>query len=198
MPDHTEAILDVFRQAGALLEGHFLLSSGLHSPRYLQCALVLEDPARAQRLCSQLARAFEGDGVRTVIGPAIGGIVVAYELARALKARGIWYERQDGRMTLRRGFAIQPGERVLLVEDVVTTGGSLREVQQQVAAAGAHIVAVAALVDRTSGRDPGFGMPLASLVKVDAPTYSPEDCPLCRDGLPLVKPGSRSAAGKQG
>lgn len=189
-------ILAVFRDAGALLEGHFLLSSGMHSPRYLQCALVLQDPGRAARLCGQLARAFTADGIETVIGPAIGGIVVAYELARALGAKGLFAERQDGRMTLRRGFAVRRGERVLLAEDVVTTGGSLREVQEMIAAAGAEVVAVTALVDRTSGRDPGFGMPLTSLVKIEVPAYTPEDCPLCREGLPLVKPGSRAAPGK--
>ena len=190
---HDEPILEVFRQAGALLEGHFLLSSGLHSPKYLQCALVLEDPARAERLCRQLARAFDDDRVECVIGPALGGIIVAYELARALGARSLFTERQDGKMTLRRGFAVQPGERVLLAEDVVTTGGSLREVQDLVTAAGAKVVAVAALVDRTSGRDPGFGVPLASLLKMDVPTYAPESCPLCEAGQPVIKPGSRTA-----
>jgi len=190
---HDEPILKIFREAGALLEGHFLLSSGLHSPKYLQCALVLEDPARAERLCRQLARAFSDDRIECVIGPALGGIIVAYELARALGARSLFTERQDGKMTLRRGFAVRPGERVLLAEDVVTTGGSLREVQDLVLAAGAKVVAVAALVDRTSGRDPGFGVPLVSLVKVDVPTYPPESCPLCEAGLPVVKPGSRTA-----
>jgi orotate phosphoribosyltransferase len=190
---HDEPILEVFRQAGALLEGHFLLSSGLHSPKYLQCALVLEDPARAERLCRQLARAFTDDRIECVVGPALGGILVAYELARALGARSLFTERQDGKMTLRRGFALRPGERVLLAEDVVTTGGSLREVQDLVLAAGAKVVAVAALVDRTSGRDPGFGVPLVSLVKVDVPTYPPESCPLCEAGQPVVKPGSRTA-----
>ena len=175
---HDEPILEVFREAGALLEGHFLLSSGLHSPKYLQCALVLEDPARAERLCRQLARAFTDDRIECVIGPALGGIIVAYELARALGVRSLFTERQDGKMTLRRGFAVRPGERMLLAEDVVTTGGSLREVQDLVTAAGAKVVAVAALVDRTSGRDPEFGVPLASLVKVDVPTYPPESCPL--------------------
>ncbi|MBE3069815.1 MAG: orotate phosphoribosyltransferase, partial [Planctomycetes bacterium] len=119
-----------------------------------------------------------------------------YELARALGAKALFAERQDGRMTLRRGFALRRGERVLLAEDVVTTGGSLREVQEMAAAAGAEIVAVTALVDRTSGCDAGFGMPLTSLVKIDVPAYTPEDCPLCRDGLPLVKPGSRATPGK--
>ncbi len=190
-----DAILEVFREAGALLEGHFLLSSGMHSPTYLQCALVLQDPGRAGRLCSELARRFTQSDVRTVIGPAIGGIVVAHEVARALGVKALFAERQDGRMTLRRGFAVEAGERVLLAEDVVTTGGSLREVQQMVTAAGADVVGVASLVDRTSGRDPGFGMPLVSLVAIDVPAYSADDCPLCREGLPLVKPGSRATPG---
>jgi len=198
MPDPREAILEVFREAGALLEGHFLLSSGLHSPKYLQCALVLQDPARAERLCSRLARAFADDRVETVVGPAMGGILVAYELARALGARAIFAEREEGRMRLRRGFRIETGQRVLLAEDVVTTGGSLREVLALVREAGAEVVGVAALVDRTSGRDPGFGMPLTALVQLDVPTHVPEECPLCREGVPVVKPGSRTAAGRKG
>jgi orotate phosphoribosyltransferase len=198
MPDPREAILEVFREAGALLEGHFLLSSGLHSPQYLQCALVLQDPARAERLCSRLARAFADGRVETVVGPAMGGILVAYELARALGATAIFAEREKGRMRLRRGFRIQPGQRVLLAEDVVTTGGSLREVLALVREAGAEVVGVAALVDRTSGRDPGFGMPLTALVQLDVPTHVPEECPLCREGVPVVKPGSRTAAGRKG
>jgi orotate phosphoribosyltransferase len=172
-----------------LLEGHFLLTSGLHSPKYLQCALVMEDPARGERLCRLLARAFAGDRIQCVVGPAIGGIVVAYELARAMGVRSVFAERVDGTMTFRRGFAIRPGERVLLVEDVVTTGGSMREVQELIKTCGGEVVAVASLVDRTSGRDAGFGMPLTSLVKVDVPTYSPEVCPMCTAGLPLVSPG---------
>jgi len=198
MPDPREAILEVFREAGALLEGHFLLSSGLHSPKYLQCALVLQDPARAERLCSRLARAFADDRVETVVGPAMGGILVAYELARALGARAIFAEREEERMRLRRGFRIEPGQRVLLAEDVVTTGGSLREVLALVREAGAEVVGVAALVDRTSGRDPGFEMPLTALVQLDVPTHVPEECPLCREGVPVVKPGSRTAAGRKG
>ncbi|KPK49971.1 MAG: hypothetical protein AMK72_03285 [Planctomycetes bacterium SM23_25] len=192
---HPHAILETFRKAGALLEGHFLLSSGMHSPTYLQCALVLQDPGRAERLCGELARKFARADVQTVVGPAVGGIVVAHEVARALGAKALFAEREDGRMTLRRGFAVEAGERVLLAEDVVTTGGSLREVQEMVAAAGADVVGVASLVDRTSGRDPGFGMPLVSLVAIDVPAYEAGDCPLCRDGLPLVKPGSRARPG---
>ena len=198
MPDPREAILEVFREAGALLEGHFLLSSGLHSPKYLQCALVLQDPARAERLCSRLARAFADERVETVVGPAMGGILVAYELARALGATAIFAEREKGRMRLRRGFRIEPGRRILLAEDVVTTGGSLREVLALVREAGAEVVGVAALVDRTSGRDPGFGMPLTALVQLDVPTHVPEECPLCREGVPVVKPGSRTEAGRKG
>ena len=191
MAEHHDAILDRFREAGALLEGHFRLTSGRHSPAYLQCALVLQHPDLAEDLCSRLARAFADDGVTTVLAPAIGGIIVAHEVARALGARAVFAEREDGRMTLRRGFALGRGERVLCVEDVVTTGGSLREVQQLAADAGADVVAVAALVDRTAGRDLGFGMPLTALVEIEVPTYVPEDCPQCREGLPIVKPGSR-------
>jgi len=192
MATDRDAILDVFRRAGALLEGHFLLSSGRHSPVYLQCALVLQDPRTAEDLCTRLARTFANAQIDTVLAPAIGGIVVAHEVARALGCRALFAERQDDRMTLRRGFALRPGERVLLVEDVVTTGGSLREIQDLAGRAEAEVVAVAALVDRTCGQDPGFGMPLTALVTVDAPNYLPEDCPECRKGLPVVKPGSRN------
>ncbi|MBM4019576.1 MAG: orotate phosphoribosyltransferase [Planctomycetes bacterium] len=186
--DNT-SVLDDFRRAGALLEGHFLLTSGLHSPKYLQCAQVMQHPALAERLCRRLAQAVAGSAPECVVGPAVGGILVAYELARALGARAIYAERMDGRMTLRRGFAIRPGERVLLCEDVVTTGGSLVEVRDAVSAAGGRVAAVAALVDRTSGRDAGLGMPLTALLRVDVPTYRPDDCPLCREGRPLVSPG---------
>jgi orotate phosphoribosyltransferase len=186
---HEQPVLEVFREAGALLEGHFLLTSGLHSPKYLQCALVMQDPARAERLCRQLAGAFARDRVGCVVGPAMGGILVAHELARALKTRAIFAERQDGKMTLRRGFSIAGGERILLCEDVVTTGGSLREVIDLVRAAGGEVVAVAALVDRTSGRDAGLGLPLTALLTIDVPTYTPETCPLCAAGQAVAKPG---------
>jgi len=191
MSESGDAILKVFREAGALLEGHFLLTSGFHSPKYLQCALVLQDPARAERLCKQLAERFRSQGVTCVVGPAIGGIIVAHEVARALGTKCLFAERQDGAMTLRRGFTICPKDRVLLVEDVVTTGGSLREVADLIRAAGAEVVGVASLVDRTSGRDPQFGAPFEALVRVDVPTHAPSECPLCREGLPVVKPGSR-------
>jgi orotate phosphoribosyltransferase len=189
----TDKYLETFIEAQALLEGHFILTSGLHSPRYLQCAQVCQEPKLTARLCKALARQFKDFEIETVIGPALGGIVVAYEMARALGARGIFAERKEKTMELRRGFAIRPGERVLLVEDVVTTGGSSKEVREVVEAAGGVVVAVASLVDRTSGRDPEFGVPFFSLLKIDVPTYEPADCPLCREGLPLVKPGSRKA-----
>jgi len=192
MAEDNEAILDRFREAGALLDGHFLLSSGRHSPVYLQCALVLQHPDLAEDLCGRLARPFADERVETVLAPAVGGIVVAHEVARALGARALFAEREGGRMTLRRGFALRQGERVLLVEDVVTTGGSLREVQDLAGEAGTDVVAVAALVDRTGGADPGFGMLLTALARIEAPTYAAEECPQCRQGLPLVKPGSRT------
>ncbi|MCX5655876.1 MAG: orotate phosphoribosyltransferase [Planctomycetota bacterium] len=189
MANENPAVLKDFREAGALLEGHFLLTSGLHSPKYLQCAQVMQNPALAERLCAQLARALDANRIECVVGPAIGGILVAYELARALGVRTIYAERQDGKMTLRRGFAVRPGERILLCEDVVTTGGSLLEVRDLVTAAGGQVVAVASLVDRTSGRDAGLGLRLTSLLKIDVPAYPAEECPMCRAGQPLVSPG---------
>ncbi len=195
MSDGTqEQYLQAFTDAGALLDGHFLLSSGLHSPRYLQCALVLQDPPLAERLCRDLAEDLKDLEAETVVGPAIGGIVVAYELARALGVRGIFAERKDGSMQLRRGFTIRPGERILLAEDVVTTGGSLKEVIAAIKDSGGQIVGVASLVDRSGADDPGFGMPLVSLLKIDVPTYTPEACPLCEAGSPAEKPGSRRNA----
>ena len=187
-------ILERFTDAGALLEGHFLLSSGLHSARYLQCALVLQDPALAGQLCSQLAAKLGDLNADIVVGPALGGVIVAYELARALGLPGIFAERADGRMQLRRGFRIAEGRRVLLAEDVVTTGGSLKEVMAVVREEGGNVVGVASLVDRSGDRDPAFGVPFVSLLRIDVPTWSAEECPLCRDGAPLVKPGSRRRA----
>lgn len=197
MPTQTDpAILDEFRRAGGLLEGHFILSSGLHSPRYLQCAPVLSDPKRAERLGGALAAKLEGTEIDLVVGPALGAVIVAHEVARALGVRAIFTERKEGRMVLRRQFRIAPEERVLLVEDAMTTGGSLRdEVAPVVREAGGRIVAVAALVDRTA-HDPGFGVPVVSLLRLQVPTYEPgpETCPLCGQGIPAVKPGSSPKA----
>jgi len=184
----AEELLSLFRESGALLEGHFLLSSGLHSPTYFQCALLLQHPALAQRLCWELASRFEGLQVEVVLSPAIGGIIVGYELARALGARAIFAERVAGKMMLRRGFQLKKGERAVVVEDVVTTGGSLQEVAKLAQEAGGRVVGKGALVDRSRGKaDPG----LHSLISLEVISYPPTDCPLCRAGIPLVKPGSR-------
>ncbi len=185
-----EKALQIFRETGALLEGHFLLTSGLHSPTYFQCALVLQYPQYAEMFCSEIARHFADREIDTVIAPAIGGIVVSQEVARLLNVRGMWAEREAGVMSLRRGFRLHPGERVLVVEDVVTTGGSVREVVDLVRGRGAQVVGVAAIVDRSGGKA-RFDAEFFATFSMDVVTYEPEECPLCRRGLPLVKPGSR-------
>lgn len=185
-------ILDLFRQSGALLEGHFILTSGAHSPQYFQCAKVLQYPNYAQLLCGELARRFAGAKIHVVVAPAVGGIVVGHEVARSLNARCVFAEREGGKMSLRRGFEIRRDENVLVVEDVVTTGGSVKEVIDLVRAADANVIGVGYLVDRSGGRV-GFGFPQASLLKMDVVTHDAGSCPLCRDGkIPAVKPGSRS------
>ena len=186
---HTEAV-ERFRRTGALLEGHFVLTSGLHSTQYLQCALVLQYPAEAEAFGRAIAEQFRAGEVETVAAPAIGGIVIGWEVARALGVRSIWTEREEGRMTLRRGFTVRPGERVLVVEDVITTGGSTRETCDALRAAGALVVGAASIVDRSAGRA-DVGVPRFALVTLDVPAVSPADCPLCAAGVPAVKPGSR-------
>jgi len=186
------ALLQLFEGTGALLRGHFRLTSGLHSEVYLQCALVLQHPSYAGELGAQLAAAFRGAGAEAVVAPAIGGILVAHEVARALGVRGLFTEREDGRMRLRRGFSLRAGERVLVVEDVITTGGSTREVIRAVEEAGAKVVGVGALVDRSGGRAE-LSVPRTALLSLALPNYPPEACPLCQKGLPAVKPGSRPA-----
>jgi orotate phosphoribosyltransferase len=184
-------VLQIFKKEKAYLGGHFLLSSGLHSPNYMQCALVLQKPWVAQALCRALARRLKGFKIDAVIGPALGGVVVSYEMARVLKVRSLFAERVDGVLTLRRGFSLKKNEKVLVVEDVVTTGKSTRETMEVVTAAGAKPVAVAALVDR-SGVEMLFSEPFFSLIKINIQIYKPEQCPLCKEGkLPAVKPGSR-------
>src|ERR671913_134757 len=181
----TEAeVLTIFRQSGALLEGHFRLSSGLHSPGYLQCALVLQHPRHAESLGAALGALVRPLGAVTVLSPALGGIVIGQEVARALGIRAIFAERQDGALTLRRGFALDPGEKVLVVEDVVTTGGSTR-------AAGANVVGACAVVDRSGGKQ-GLDVPFHALLPMDVKTYQPDACPLCQQGVPVAKPGSRA------
>ncbi len=185
-----QELMKIFRDCGALLEGHFLLTSGLHSNRYIQCAKVLQYPELATNLGADLAGYFRDLQVNVVVGPALGGILVAQEVARSLKVRALFTEREQGAMTLRRGFAVEQGERALVVEDVVTTGGSTREVVNTLKGYGAEVVGVGALVDRHMGTL-DFNVPFHALLRLEIATYSPESCPLCREGLPLVKPGSR-------
>lgn len=183
-------VLDIYRQTGAILEGHFLLTSGLHSPTYLQCARVLQYPWHAEKLCAQVAEGFRDMNVELVAAPAVGGIIVAHEVARALNVPAIFVERQDGKLTLRRGFEVKPGTRVLVVEDVVTTGGSTRETIDVITALGGVVVAAASLINR-SGGTAEIGVPMKSLVTLTVNTYAPENCPLCQAGSAAVKPGSR-------
>jgi len=184
-------VLTIFRQSGALLEGHFRLSSGLHSPGYLQCALVLQHPRDAEILGAALADAVRSLGAVTVLSPAIGGIVIGQEVGRALGVRAIFAERQDGALTLRRGFTLEPGERVLIVEDVVTTGGSTRETMDVARAAGAVVVGACAIVDRSGGKQ-GLDVPFQALLPMDVKAYQESECPLCQQGIAVVKPGSRT------
>jgi orotate phosphoribosyltransferase len=187
----TENFLKVFEETAALLRGHFLLTSGLHSDTYFQCARVLQYPDIAAQLCSHIAANYGGRDIKTVIAPAIGGIVVSMEVARALGARSIFAERENGKMTLRRGFEIKPGEKVLVVEDVTTTGGSIEEVIDLVRAFGAVPVGAACLVDRSGGAI-DLGLDLFALVRLTVETFEPARCKLCVQNIPLVKPGSRS------
>jgi orotate phosphoribosyltransferase len=188
-----DELLDLYRRAGALLEGHFRLTSGLHSPGYLQCALVLQHPQHAEMLGRAIADRTRELRPTLVLSPALGGVVIGQEVARALGVRAIFAERQDGALTLRRGFMISENDRVLVVEDVVTTGGSTRETMQVARAAGGQVVGAASIVDRGT-RPVDLGVPYASLLAIDLPTYEPDRCPLCAQGLPVVKPGSRPVA----
>jgi orotate phosphoribosyltransferase len=187
----SETILDLFRRVGALLEGHFRLTSGLHSPGYLQCALVLQHPREAEMCGTAIAERVRRLGAEVVLSPALGGIVIGHEVARALGVRAIFAERQDGTLTLRRGFTLAPGEKVLVVEDVVTTGGSTRETIEVARAAGAQVVGAASIIDRSGGNQ-DLGVAYHALATVSLPTYEPESCPLCAAGSPVVKPGSRT------
>jgi len=189
-PDSGQHLLSILQQTGALLEGHFQLTSGLHSPRYLQCARVLQYPEHAEWAGRELGAHFAKDGVNAVVAPAIGGIIVAHEVARALGVRALFTERESGVMTLRRGFQIAPGEKILVVEDVVTTGGSTRETIEAVTRAGGAVVGAGSLVDR-SGGGVDVGAPRVALLTLDVPAYDPSDCPLCKQGTSAIKPGSR-------
>jgi len=189
-----EQIREVFYRSDAFLEGHFLLSSGLHSPYYLQCAKVLQYPEYAELLCKELARRIDELDVEYdfVIAPALGGIIVSYETARHLRTRGIFAERVDGKLTLRRGFEIKPGEKAIVVEDVVTTGKSTGETMEVVKQHGGEVVAVGSLVDRSGGKV-NFGVPFVTLWRLEVPVFEPDSCPICKEGkIPLIKPGSRN------
>jgi orotate phosphoribosyltransferase len=187
-----DAVLDLFRKSGALLEGHFRLSSGLHSDRYLQSALVLQYPEFAGALGAALADRTRHMQPTVVLSPALGGIVIGQEVGRALGVRSIFAERQDGSLVLRRGFTLDASDRVLVVEDVITTGGSTRETIAAAESFGALVTGAAAIIDR--GSDPArLNLPMQSLVRLEVPTYAPEACPLCASGIPVVKPGSRAS-----
>lgn len=191
-----EEILAEFRAANALLEGHFILSSGLRSPRYLQCARVLMDGARAERLARALADKLPAtirDSIDAVVSPAMGGIIIGHEMGRALRKPAMFVERPDGTFHLRRGFALQPGQRVLMVEDVVTTGLSSKEAIAAIEEAGGNVVAAASLVDR-SGNSVDLGVPFVPLIRIDVPTYAADDLPAELAAIPAIKPGSRAAA----
>jgi len=185
-----DEVLDIYQKTGALLTGHFLLSSGLHSERYLQSALVLQQPDIATRLCAALAAHFRNSTIEAVIAPALGGVFVSHETARALGVRALFAERVNGELTLRRGFTIKPGERILVVEDVITTGKSTRETIEVVKKAGGVAVAAASLVDRSGGKAE-LGVPYKALVTLEVPSFTAQECPLCRAGSTPVKPGSR-------
>lgn len=186
----SEEVLNIYKKTGALLTGHFLLSSGLHSEQYLQSALVLQQPDIATGLCAALAEPFKKSRIGFVIAPALGGVFVSHETARALGVRALFAERVNGELTLRRGFTVKPGERALVVEDVITTGKSTRETIEVVKKAGGTVVAAASLIDRSGGKA-DLGVPYTSLVTLAVPTYPAENCPLCKSGSTPVKPGSR-------
>ncbi|MFN0141717.1 MAG: orotate phosphoribosyltransferase [Pyrinomonadaceae bacterium] len=190
---NEELILNHFKECGALLEGHFILSSGLHSSQYLQCALALQDPAEAAKYGAAIAARFSDENISLVASPAIGGLVIGFTTAHALGVRFIWTERQNGDMTLRRGFSVGEGDRILVVEDVITTGGSTRECIAALEQQGAEVIAAASIIDRSNGAA-DVGVPRISLATLDVPTYSADVCPMCAAGIEAVKPGSRTSS----
>lgn len=192
---HTEEVVERFKHTGALLEGHFILTSGLHSTNYLQCALVLQHPAEAEAFGRAIANALKNQlgiaQIDTIASPAIGGIVIGHETARAFGARAIWTERAAGNMTLRRGFTVREDEKIVVVEDVMTTGGSTRETIDCLRAKGANVIAAASIIDRSNG-NADVGVPRIALATLDVPTFDPKNCPNCARGEKAVKPGSRT------
>jgi len=190
---NANEVIETFKTSGALLEGHFILSSGLHSPVYLQCALALQSTAVAEEFGAAIAEQFRSQKIETVASPAIGGIVIGYEVARQLGVRFIWTEREQGRMTLRRGFSVGKGERVLVVEDVITTGGSTRETIEALGDAGAEIIAAATIIDRSGGKA-DVGVPRVSLATLEVAAVDSSICELCKQGEPATKPGSKKTS----
>lgn len=182
---------EILEKTGVLQTGHFLLTSGKHSNKYMQCAKIFQHPDISAEISKALAEKYDGYDIDIVIGPAIGGIILAYEVARQLEVRALFAERENGVMTLRRGFEIKPGSRVLVVEDVITTGGSVKEVIELVRAVGGEVVGVASVVDRSGGKAI-FDVPFKSAIRIDIETFDPEECPLCKAGSEAIKPGSRN------
>ncbi len=185
-------IMNILEETEALKEGHFKLTSGMHSAQYVQCAMLLRFPDKAEIIAKALAEKFKDEKIDLVVGPAIGGIIIAYEVARALDVPSIFAERDQGEMTLKRGFSIKPGERILVIEDVITTGGSTQEVADLVSKLGGDVVAAGSIVDRSSEKNLKISVPFKSLIKLEIPVYKEEDCPLCREGSKPYKPGSRN------
>lgn len=192
---NDERIFDILRETGVMQEGHFLLTSGRHSDRYMQCARLFEYPKYSEELSAELARKFADRRIELVVGPALGGVILAYEVARQLGVRNIFAEREDGVMTFRRGFTVPKGVRTLVVEDVVTTGGSVKEVLALLEEAGADIVGVGSIVDRSAGKV-SFGVDFKAVVSMEVTSWEADDCPLCKKGVPFIKPGSRKKPGK--
>ena len=191
-----EQVLEILKDAGVLLEGHFLLTSGKHSDKYLQCAKIFRQPKYSQQLCGVLAKEFDNEKIDVVIGPAMGAVQMAYEVSRQIGCENFFAERVDGKMELRRGFILEKGMRVLLVEDVVTTGGSIKEVLELVRQFDVEIVGIASIVDRTGGAI-DFGVPFKSVIATKVESFDAEECPICKENkIALVKPGSRKIPGK--
>ena len=191
-----ERILEILKEAGVLLEGHFLLTSGRHSNKYLQCARIFRHAKYSEELCAALAEQYKNENIDVVIGPALGAIQMAYEVSRQIGCENFFAEREDGKMVLRRGFSINPGQRILVVEDVVTTGGSVREVVEIVQEMGGIVVGIGSVVDRTGGKI-DFGVPFKAVISMDVQSWQADECPICKQGIiTLVKPGSRKLATK--
>ena len=189
-----QEVKELLIETGAIMDGHFLLTSGLHSPHYVEKFNVLQQPKYTEKLCQAMAEKFKDANIETVVGPVTGGILLAHETGKALGTRAIFTERVDGKMTFRRGFSLHEGERCLIVEDIVTTGGSIKEVIEVVKAHGGIPVAVSMLVDRSGGKANFGDVPCTALLHMDVETYKPDECPLCKQGIPMTKRGRTGKA----